>query len=34
MYRGDYAGALERYKENLAVVEPQWIDHLTAKLYE
>jgi hypothetical protein len=34
MYRGDYVGALERYQESLAVVEPQWIDHLTAKLYE
>jgi hypothetical protein len=33
MYRGDYAGALERYKESLAVVEPQWMDHVTAKLY-
>lgn len=34
MYRGEYAGALDRYKESLAVIEPQWMEHVTAKLYE
>jgi hypothetical protein len=34
MFRGDFDGALEAYKEQLAVVEPQWTVHVAANLYE
>jgi hypothetical protein len=34
MFRGDYPRALEKYQDNLAVVEPQWNLHVEAELYD
>jgi hypothetical protein len=34
MFRGEFDGALDAYKEQLAVVEPQWTVHVAANLYE
>ena len=32
LFRGDFAQALELYERRLAVVEPQWAEHVEARL--
>jgi len=32
LFRGDFAQALERYESRLAAVEPQWAEHVEARI--
>ncbi len=32
LFRGDFAQALELYENRLAAVEPQWAEHVEARL--